>query len=365
MSTTEILKDKRKEEDWKRTEPEIKLQLINDAVSQGAVFNSKITELRNEIKEIVQNYDFLKKFYHNQVDPVKMYEIVAGLDGSNILTGMRGVIQFICASTASIVFQGGLSNAKSFYNAKIIPIKDDKPEIVKHNVQINSMRFEVENLEHAINDLAQISDKEKLILIDGPIIDPPNERDEKYIKERCNVINSGLENNILIVGVVKRFYENFFLKFLREKEYLIEENKEKIDQLFRSDTILASFLFSNYNPHRGECIYTEIFEFDNDSEIYFYYKRYGLKIYSFLFQFEIGAKIYRLDLAVPYEMQIDQIVNLQERIIQNLIYWTYEKLSYPFPVVIAHEKCTLKKSVGDVLFQEYISSNRGTLSCKF
>ena len=105
-------------------------------------------------------------------------------------------------------------------------------------------------------------------------------------------------------------------------------------------------------------LYSELFYPDELNQLtYNEYLKYGVQINSFLFSFNQNSRIYRVDFASETGAKSEELVKIRDLIIHNLIKWTLYGNSLPFPILLAHEKCTLKKVVSDVLFQEYLSKS--------
>ncbi len=355
--TKEILENEIKRIDYINTEPQILKKLIEDSLTKGELFSKKIERVHGISDIILQNQKFINRLRHRDIDKNLCISSCAGLDGSTVNTGLRGIAQFQCCSIACIIFQNYFDKVVPLYDAKILEIEDSAPEVMEKEITKNMMEFETQNLFDSSNKLKEYAFNPKnqyINFLDGPIIDPPGEKEIDYVKSRCASLMNAIENNTTTIGVVKRFHENFFIKFLAKNNPNISMQDL---QEFNNDSIIASSIFSSINQNQDESIYTDIFEYDINSEVYQTYLEYGIKIFSFLFSYNLKSKIYRVDFCMKSNSTEEEIYNTWNTIVHNLIKWTYTGNSLPFPVLFAHEKCTLKNAVSEVLFQEYISKS--------
>lgn len=92
------------------------------------------------------------------------------------------------------------------------------------------------------------------------------------------------------------------------------------------------------------------------------YKRYkdeDIYVASFFYEKDIKSKVMRID--VPFTFSPSENVDLANETINNIIntlnYWTYAGQD-PMPLLLAHEKCNIRKGAAEVLYDEIMTKSK-------
>lgn len=353
MNEIEVLKNRIKNLEFENTEPRVLINLIEDSIKKGPIFEEKLNYYKNLVSDLKLrcNTQFIFLKSHTKLNNDLIIPNSVGLDGSTINTGIRGIMEYQCCSIAQIYFENFIEKTQDFFDAITFELKSSDPQSQEMEITKNLMYLESENIKRTLEKLQNKNDK-YIIFLDGPIVDPPYESDKDYVLFRSNQINEAIDNGIIIVGIVKRFHENAFIQHVVK---VAASNCTFTVKDFPSDEILSSILFTQSTEESNSAIYTTTFNPVLNQQSFDEYYKHDIEIKSFLFSLNSQEKIYRVDFPVKIGTNNTQIEEIKEIIVQNLIKWTYIGTSYPYPVLFAHEKCSLKKVVGEVLFQEYLS----------
>ena len=89
------------------------------------------------------------------------------------------------------------------------------------------------------------------------------------------------------------------------------------------------------------------------------YTENGIYLVSFFYERDIKSKILRVD--VPFTFPPSENVELVDSTINKVInildYWTYPGQD-PLPVLLAHEKCNIRRGAAEVLYEEILTRSR-------
>jgi hypothetical protein len=352
----------KKRMDFNLTEPEVLVKLVEDARSKGEKAQEdmrRLREISSKILNIFEEKGLLLK--GDILDKVEFYEkrTTIGIDGSFQLVGGAGGIWYAPISVTRIIFENGFGDQPrvDIFWADIQEINEteDNPN-PKGDA---SLRMLIAESKAIFNWGAQ--DKQSFVFIDGPIVDPPAEGDEDYIKDRCEGIKKCLEKSI-VIGCVKRSRDRFYIKYL---ENLFSNDQLKIkDNLskFLTDQHLMLYIFSHVRA-RGYTgsVFTKWIDVSSANKTYELYKKYGVYIVCLFFQKNKVSPVLRLDIPLlnpPGDNHKTDKVVLQA--VKATDRWTYPGQDYPLPVILAHEKCNIREGCAQVLYEEIITKSRTT-----
>jgi hypothetical protein len=204
----------------------------------------------------------------------------------------------------------------------------------------------------SINSLLRESNERKvLVMIDGPIIDPPNIKlYSKYIKERVNAILACKESRALVIGCVKNMEGYHFLNFLRNHQEL--SKLATIAQGFGPDPQLVPFIFSGIRS-MGLTLETIPIERYEPQELITEYKKYGLKNFYRLYLTSGGRG--NLMCVEYFTLEGEDAVKVGREVCQAVRAWTVPGHNVPLPVLAAHRRCNIKRGSAEFLYRELLT----------
>ncbi|MEM3703839.1 MAG: DNA double-strand break repair nuclease NurA, partial [Candidatus Bathyarchaeia archaeon] len=260
-----------------------------------------------------------------------------------------------CPITSAIVYFEGISG-KVIYDpdcpCKLYEEPNATPEEFSQKIREEMYRCEVSALERVSSTLQSIGGKQKILLmIDGPIIDPPDDSLYKgYVKERSNAILACIENNAMVIGCVKRLEGHHFINFLRKNKELAE--LASMAEGFGPDPQLVPFVFSSVRS-KGIALQTMPIEILDPEWLIKEYDDAGLK------------KVYRIFLTLGERgtpFGVDFLVRenedpnyVGEQVCAAVRAWGVPGLNAPLPVLAAHRRCNIKKGAAEYLYRQLLT----------
>jgi len=201
-----------------------------------------------------------------------------------------------------------------------------------------------------------ISNKEAIVFIDGPIVDPPWYSDSSYIKFRCGAIKKCLQKS-LVIGCVKRSRDRFYIKDLIDSK----KAKEKTLDNFPSDQHLMAYIFANmrYRGYHGP-IFAKWIDISN-AKVNNLYKQNGVYIFCFFFQKSASSQVLRLDIPLLSGSEKTTVIDTKMIEVAKAVNdWTYPGQDYPVPVFLAHGKCNIREGCAEVFYDEIMTRSKST-----
>jgi len=357
LSDKEI-REIQKELDIKRPYHEVVINLVEKIHKYTDNFINDYNKLVNLSNEIPLN-ELDSKFIRTLNDLPKDFDskvmTTIGIDGSNYPIESFGGIFYYPTSSIMVYFPKGiLSDPKiNTYFSDIIKIDSKKVRNHKSIAELKMLQFETETLGYWTKNP---STDHSIIFIDGPIIDPPEEKDEKYIQLRSTYIKLSFKNSTLnhyIIGVVKKpekdhviksliyqypKYKNFIIKFIQDHFFfLIKFHQFRIEHNYFGPLYTKGIRL--YHPPMSV-----------------EYAKNGVIILSGYFQFSMGSPLRRIELAIPNNDDMSNIEknHIWDCCIKAVYDWTYEGTNLPLPVLLAHEMATIRKGLAEYLYEEML-----------
>lgn len=354
MSPEDIYETLRRYE-FNKTEPETLRELVKSALKKGDLVRERMGKLKEsieEIKKIFKREHLFLEIHLSDMDYVSYRKMCAvGIDGSFQCVGGIGGIWYTPISCARIVFENGIeSPPQASITAEIEEIDQHKYSNIEAEASVRMLLVETK----AINEWVSISKSNSVIFVDGPLVDPPYYLDKNYVKYRCDAISRCLKKDILLIGCVKRIFGKPFINYVTHKILSDEGEKNRLKQ-FTSDIHLINYLFTKlYLSGLKGTLYTSPVDISEEDEVHRAYLKNGIRIFSVFMQKDAFSSPIRIDIPQEIEVSTD-VVLLVEKVVKIVCAWTYPGYDIPLPIVLAHNKCTVRKGCAEVLYDEIIT----------
>jgi len=339
----EALKWAHRRAEFHSTEHETLLGLVRDAISKGNRVRGNMKIMKNISKTILGFAEDIKMFYYPK--PAEDQErTVVGIDGSFQVVGGTAGLWYAPISAAQIVMnQENLKKPLITIQAHIEEIDENKTPNIYGVAEEKMLEEETDMImSWGCRNIPS------LVMIDGPIIDPPRGGSSTYIQKRAKAILQVMIKSHL-VGCVKRPRDRFLI------EYLVSEGLEdSLLKKFPSDQFLIAYLFQllRSNGKKGT-LCTKCFP-PPESHAIKKYQKNGIEFSCLFFQLDSSSRPIRLDLAGI------QSEDEAENTVSSIISWTYPRQHIPLPVMLAHEKCRIRKGCAEVIFDEIMTRKRSS-----
>jgi len=130
--------------------------------------------------------------------------------------------------------------------------------------------------------------------------------------------------------------------------------KSRTEQ-FISDIHLIIYAFTKFAFENNKGIFytspIDISKADAATELYC---KKGIKVYSVFVQKDYSSRPIRLD--IPFRSE--EAEDIRSRVVEAVkaaALWSYPGQDVPLPVILAHEKCSVRRGCAEVLYAEMIS----------
>jgi hypothetical protein len=283
--------------------------------------------------------------------------LAIGIDSSRQLP-LRILSTYYCPITSAIVYFKGI-NGKMEYDPNSPSIFLEENNITPDEALIKAReemyRCEVSAIARvasSINSLLRESNKERvLVMIDGPIIDPPNTKlYSRYINERVNAILACKESGALVIGCVKNMEGCHFLNFLKNHPELSE--LATTAQGFGPDPQLVPLIFFGIRSI-GSILETIPIERYEPQELVAEYKKHGLKNFYRLYLTKSSRG--NLMCVEYFTLEGEDAVKVGKEVCQAVRVWTMPGHNVPLPVLAAHRRCNIKRGSAEFLYRELLT----------
>lgn len=344
------------------TEHKLLSNLIDKAKTLGETEQKRLRRLGERVVKLSKSLDELKFYraiFSRNVDEVKNIP-VGSVDGSFQVIGGVGGMWYMIVGAAYVTIPNGFGGAINYkVDADIKPKRYPDESFIRREAEIFMMLLETKCIRKLRSELSV--QRRGNIFIDGPIMDPWWCFNKDYISNRVEVIKESLSSGIRILGIVKRIMGSIFLREIQElvNHRLLEGYV--CDHDFISP-ILSYYLIKK--KHRP--VFTKPFEYprdetdlsDYDNKICKLYKMYlneGIHIYYSYFKNSVRSKAYRVELVTKDELSEEELDREYMKVAQLIDLWSLPGFDIPLPVIIAHDKCNIRKGVAEKLYYEIIT----------
>lgn len=356
MASYSELKELIRRIEFNNTESEVLIKLIESAIETG----ERVTKDNNELVQIAKNVSkkMMKKKNLREVSDNKLHsnnKIIA-IDGSSFpIEGISGRY-YVPFSAVAIEFPNGIgSKARMVFDAIISPFDASDEGQLNRDISLTMLGMETKLIQLQAENISR--DKLTIIMIDGPIVDPPNIIDNEYILIRCTALKSCLNEGALIVGIVKSPKDQFFCRYF-EDEHLLKV----ACTVFKNDFFLMGHVFlqarKEGNINSTVPLRTTSLLLSDKSAIMEKYKDQSIFIWSFFYQESKTGRPLRIDWCTTKDLSQDKAEAQSDNIAQQIHNVMYPGIIYPLPVYLAHKKCSIKQGCAEVLYYDIITRSR-------
>jgi hypothetical protein len=338
--------------DFNKTEPETLSQLVNSAIRIGDEIKGdylRLRQLTDDVLILLKREDLLRlKQFSREELIMPSSKVASASDGSFQSMGGADGIWYVPISVALIIFDQGISSAPGVKVGAHIQKIDERQHPNLGAAMETSMLYAEASI---IKDWARDCQEDIIHFIDGPVVDPPRHMEKEYVAYRADAIKGCLDKSVFVLGCVKKLLGNFLIE--RMTNMLRDFEIKRISQ-FASDAYMIYHVFTKASLQSGMAVYTKPLEISETNSIYKPYKDQGLTIYFMYFQRNPRAKPFRVDIPLKTGTQVDT-EKLGEQAAATLSAWSYPGYDLPIPIVIAHDKCNIRKGCAEVLYSEIIT----------
>ena len=249
--------------EFNKTEPELLIELVNKAKTIGEGERNRLRQLTKKSLDILKTMRNNNLLYVVDADRDTLRNLksspLGAVDGSFQVTGGKGGLWYIVLGVSQIIAEKGFTLSPIIkVDGAVEPIEAIDDADAKRKAEKLMMLAEIK----AMLKVAEYLRKERnaYLLIDGPIIDPPLLLDKGYIDERVSALKFCVENNVTVIGFVKRIMGKNYLNFLKNtfESDVFEDYVNDLD-------LLASTLFSALRETR-RALYTKPIKYNEGLE---------------------------------------------------------------------------------------------------
>jgi len=362
----ESLEERLKYAQFNQTEYKVLVKLVERAMDRGKGIQEEQKVLGGMTKrayEILNRGKFIQTLPQSKINLGEFKDrCTIGVDGSFCPAGGTAGLWYAPITAVRVILRRGVDSLKTFDADSDLEAEGDivlVDERHAENVNGEIIRRMME-LETMAIMLTASRNKGSVLMIDGPVVDPPTFGGKDYVKYRCDAFKNCIANDVLAIGCVKRIKDNFTNEYV-EKNFKRTSDEASIFQKFPTDMHLMSYVFTYMRTNSGitDVIYTQPIETsDLGGAEYKRYKGEGLRLACMFVQKDLRSSILRLDIPLvsgQTELKVDA-----EDFVRLVAGWTYPELGTPLPVYLAHEKCEVRKGCADVLYEEILTRMRTT-----
>jgi len=362
----EGLEERLKYAQFNQTDYQVLGKLVQRAIDRGVDIQNeqkKLGGLTKRAYDVLDKGSFLKTFPQAKVDLGEFRsKCTIGVDGSFCPAGGTAGLWYAPISAVRVILRNGINSLDTFNVDTDLEAFGDITLVDERNAEdVNGeiIRRMME-LETKAIMLTATRNKGSILMMDGPVVDPPTFSGKDYLKYRCDAFKNCVANDVLAVGCVKRIKDNFTKGYVKEN-FVKTQDETDVFKEFPTDMHLLAYVFTYMRTQLGitEVIYTNPIETsDRGGQLYKEYRKQGLRLACMFIQKDLKSSILRLD--IPLVTEETTLTVDAERLVRLVAGWTYPDLGTPTPVYLAHEKCQIRQGCADVLYEEILTRMRTT-----
>lgn len=349
-------------EQFKKLDSDVAIKLLESTIEKGislrdflidrwkAAFELGSLLMEKGIIKIAEEDSSLAGIYREA--------LAVGIDSSRQIP-LRVLSTYYCPITSAIVYFNGI-NGRAIHDSgspcTLMEASNLTPEKALQKAKEEMYRCEV----HAITRVSSVllsqikniaQEKKILVMIDGPIVDPPNETlYDSYVEERVNAILACKESGALVIGCVKNLEGFHFLNFL--KKYQDFSQAVPLAESFGPDPQLIRFVLLGLR-FISPWLRTVPIEILEPQWLINEYKKFGIH------------QVYRIYLTLGWRGALlcteyfveegEDAIEVGEKVYQAVRAWSVPGLSAPLPVLAAHQKCNIRRGAAEFLYRELLT----------
>jgi len=335
------------------------VKLVDSASKKGEAAQIELKSLHKASEEFgrrLRESAFIHFEAEAALDPKTDGLTSVGIDGSMFPVGGIGGLWYVPYAVVRVIFpDGNRSSPKvDVYAADVAVLREQED----YNIRGQAEKIMMIGETKAIRTWGE-KNVPSAVFIDGPCIDPPAWSEELYVRERSTALRSVVDHSRLM-GCVKRSRDAWFLKAI--KTALSGDSLADSLRIFPSDQHFFSFVFTALRKAgaRG-CLFTDAIEIpQNTSTALGAYFKQGMRLLSFFFQRDAGTVPLRFDIPMfgSETLSSTALCDLAKAAASLILHWTYPGYDYPLPVMLAHEKCSIRQGCAEILYDEIITRSR-------
>lgn len=345
--------------EFDKTEAETLQGLVKKAMEKGGAAQQELKNLAKASATLAA--EALASGLVVARSPAKLPEPtppLAGIDGSCQQVGGFGGKWYVPVSCAIIkALQGSITKLDVDVIANIEEIQQREFQNVGADVSRIMMTVETK----AIATWAQQAPPNSYALLDGPVIDPPSEKDPAYVNLRSAALKACAAKKVQVVGCVKRSFDATFKDHARQLWAASKPQLDPLLSLFPSDAHLLTFLMSALARPlpEGHWLHTKVLPMA-DNEVIHLYADQGVRIVFAYVQRDIGTSLLRVEVVIPESTKDADIAAFASPILELCVATTYPGHYVPLVVQMAHDKCNIREGCAEVLWEEIMTRARAS-----
>ncbi len=316
------------------------MNIIDRLATLSSEIGAKVRELISLCRDLT--LDLLKNsdVYLEKIEVKSRPTTITGVDGSSRILLSIGGLHIVAINVSKVVIDKELKivSASNPFQ-EVFYVNDPGGDIVEDVMKVSMLLLE----SYALRDV-----NTPIVMIDGPIVDPPKDIDPtvyRYVVQtlklgvdtnthyhivRARIIRNLVEKGIQVIGIVKRISsENLFTR------YIMMKYRRSIP--IHNDRILVPILLHTacieHEASSDYFVYTTPIPY-NYIEVCRYYRDCGLNIMS-MYIARCGTKPIRVDVAVTNANDLDA-----HQLTSIVASYLLPGSSIPIPVMMAHLLCT-------------------------
>ena len=281
---------------------------------------------------------------------------IVGIDGSCQQVGGLGGKWYVPVSCAIVkALKGSLADLE----VEVVADIEEIPQKEFQNVGADAARLMMTVETKAITSWAKRAPEDSVVLLDGPIVDPPSEKDPDYVNLRCAALTACLARNLTIIGCVKRSFDLTFRKHAADVLRRTDSRLADLLAQFPTDSHLLVFVLSALarSGPPSTYLHTTVVPIEENPVTELYMEQ-DLKIVFAYLQRDLGTPILRVEAVVPAGLTDNDLPLFMASVLDLCVQTTYPGNYLPLPVQMAHDKCNIRAGCADVLFEEIMTRAR-------
>lgn len=347
--------------EYNLTEPQLLRSLIDKAKNLGEVERDRIEDMMRRIEKLagrVSGLDILMSTSIADLEDLRTIPIGA-VDGSYQLVGGVTSTWYIMLGASYVLIPDGFGGGINYNVISDIITESGRVDVssIRREAILHMMLLEAKSLRICGGKLA---DKGRgVIFLDGPIMDPPLWGDKGYVSDRAKSIIDILKYGLNVVGIAKTVGGRIFINQIRS---LLDP--KYLDGFNFDSELLSPLLTHVILKSGGQIAFTKPYEYPTIPEseeerkicdVYKTYRDEGIYVYYSYFKCLSRGSVYRVDLASLNELSLSELKSEYENLAKLIRLWTLPGFRIPLPVIIAHDKCRVRRGAAETLYYEIIT----------